>query len=115
MEQATDFAVEVVESCLPVLEETEAPVACADCGTERLCTNRDHARFRFVVNHSNITEELFRQLMFRTGELARDIGTNVIGRDAVEYGLIDRVGGLADAMAELNRLIEARKAGGTVQ
>ncbi len=70
---------------------------------------------RFVVGHSNISEDTFRQLMFRTGELARDIGTNVIGRDAVGFGLIDRVGGLDDAMAELNRLIESRKTGGTVQ
>ncbi|SFS59968.1 ClpP family protease [Marininema halotolerans] len=71
---------------------------------------------RFVENHSNCNEEQFRELMFRTGELARDIGTNVIGADAVKYGLIDRVGGLGDALAELNRLIETRKnSGGVVQ
>jgi ATP-dependent protease ClpP protease subunit len=64
---------------------------------------------RFVAEHSNISEEQFRELMFRTGELARDIGTNVIGRDAVKYGLIDCVGGISDALAELNRKIEARK------
>ncbi|SDW33486.1 ATP-dependent Clp protease proteolytic subunit ClpP [Marininema mesophilum] len=71
---------------------------------------------RFVRNHSNCTEEQFRELMFRTGELARDIGTNVIGADAVKYGLIDRVGGLGDALAELNRLIDENKASeGVVQ
>jgi ATP-dependent protease ClpP protease subunit len=64
---------------------------------------------RFVARHSNISEELFRDLMFRTGELARDIGTNVVGTDAVKFGLIDRLGGLGDAMAELNRMIQARK------
>jgi ATP-dependent protease ClpP protease subunit len=64
---------------------------------------------RFVARHSNISEELFRDLMFRTGELARDIGTNVVGTDAVKFGLIDRLGGLGDAMAELNRMIRARK------
>jgi ATP-dependent protease ClpP protease subunit len=64
---------------------------------------------RFVAQHSNITEEKFRELMFRTGELARDIGTNVIGRDAVEYGLIDRVGGISDALTELNNKIKAKK------
>ncbi|MFC7443111.1 ClpP family protease [Laceyella putida] len=64
---------------------------------------------RFVSHHSNITEEKFRELMFRTGELARDIGTNVIGKDAVKYGLIDRVGGISDALAELNRMINERK------
>jgi ATP-dependent protease ClpP protease subunit len=64
---------------------------------------------RFVARHSNISEELFRDLMFRTGELARDIGTNVVGTDAVKFGLIDRLGGLGDAMAELNRMTRARK------
>ncbi|PTX58641.1 ATP-dependent protease ClpP protease subunit [Melghirimyces profundicolus] len=70
---------------------------------------------RFVAQHSNISEEQFRELMFRTGELARDIGTNVIGSDAVNYGLIDRVGGLGDALAELNRRIELNRQGGVVQ
>ncbi|MBA4542273.1 MULTISPECIES: ClpP family protease [Thermoactinomyces] len=70
---------------------------------------------RFVAEHSDISEEKFRELMFRTGELARDIGTNVIGRDAVEYGLIDKVGGISDALAELNTRIEARKKGALLQ
>jgi ATP-dependent protease ClpP protease subunit len=64
---------------------------------------------RFVSQHSNITEAKLRELMFRTGELARDIGTNVVGRDAVKFGLIDRVGGISDALAELNRMIEVRR------
>lgn len=64
---------------------------------------------RFVSEHSNITEEKFRELMFRTGDLARDIGTNVIGADAVKYGLIDKVGGISDALHELNNMIQERK------
>ncbi|OYD09503.1 ClpP family protease [Paludifilum halophilum] len=70
---------------------------------------------RFVSDHSSITEDQFRELMFRTGELARDIGTNVIGEDAVKYGLIDRVGGLGDVLMELNRRIELNRNGGVVQ
>lgn len=64
---------------------------------------------RFIARHSNITEEKIRELMFRTGDLARDIGTNVVGQDAVESGLIDRVGGISDALVELNRMIAQRK------
>lgn len=64
---------------------------------------------RFVVNNSRISEERFRELMFRTGELARDVGTVVVGPDAVREGLIDEVGGLSDAVARLNRLIAERK------
>ncbi|MEW6723667.1 MAG: ATP-dependent Clp protease proteolytic subunit [Bacillota bacterium] len=60
---------------------------------------------KFVVDNSNISEERYRELMFRTGELARDIGTVLVGRDAVKSGLIDEVGGLAQAMAKLRSLI----------
>ncbi len=61
---------------------------------------------RFTIEHSKITEEKFRELMFRTGELARDIGTVLIGKDAVEVGLINEVGGIGDAVKKMNSLIE---------
>ncbi|CAM3898276.1 ATP-dependent Clp protease proteolytic subunit [Alicyclobacillus pomorum] len=64
---------------------------------------------RFVVEHSNISEDVFRKLMLNTGEMARDIGTTVVGRDAVKYGLIDEVGGLGQAMAKLHQMIDMRK------
>ncbi|WP_123040100.1 ClpP family protease [Cohnella candidum] len=64
---------------------------------------------RFVTRHSNIGEETFKELMFKTGELTRDIGTTVIGADAVKHGLINAVGGLGDALRHLNRLIAERK------
>lgn len=64
---------------------------------------------RFVTTHSNITEEKFKQLMFTTGELTRDIGTTVIGYDAVKYGLIDAVGGISEAIQHLHRLIDKQR------
>ncbi|WP_082083975.1 ClpP family protease [Paenibacillus beijingensis] len=64
---------------------------------------------RFVTSHSNISEHLFKELMFKTGELTRDIGTTIIGADAVSSGLIDEVGGLGHALRELNSLIARRK------
>ncbi|MDH7578440.1 MAG: ATP-dependent Clp protease proteolytic subunit [Bacillota bacterium] len=71
---------------------------------------------RFVAKHSRITEEKFRELMFRTGELARDIGTVLVGQDAVEVGLIDEVGGLGEAVRKLQELIkESKREGGIVQ
>ncbi|NLV20554.1 MAG: translocation-enhancing protein TepA [Syntrophomonadaceae bacterium] len=65
----------------------------------------------FVVSNSHITEQRFRELMFKTGDLARDIGTVLVGRDAVECGLIDELGGLQDALRKLNSF----KAGGLLQ
>lgn len=71
----------------------------------------------FITKHSNSTDDKVRELMFRTGELARDIGTVLIGNDAVKCGLIDEVGGISTAVRKLNQLIEERKTptGGMVQ
>nr|WP_305791045.1 ClpP family protease [Cytobacillus solani] len=65
----------------------------------------------FVTKHSNITEECFKDLMFAKGNLTRDIGTNVVGTDAVKYGLIDNVGGIGPAIKKLEELIENNKQG----
>ncbi|MCZ8519995.1 ATP-dependent Clp protease proteolytic subunit [Paenibacillus mucilaginosus] len=66
---------------------------------------------RFVTRHSNVHEDKFKELMFKTGELTRDIGTTVIGSDAVKYGLIDAIGGVGDAISKLNLLIDERRRG----
>lgn len=63
----------------------------------------------FVTAHSNIDEEKLKELMFAKGNLTRDIGTNVIGKDAVESGLINEVGGVSQAMKKLNELIQLNK------
>jgi ATP-dependent protease ClpP protease subunit len=63
----------------------------------------------FVTSHSSITEDKFKELMFAKGNLTRDIGTNVIGTDAVSYGLIHEVGGVAHAMRKLTELMDEHK------
>lgn len=63
----------------------------------------------FVTKHSNISDEAFKDLMFAKGNLTRDIGTNVVGDDAVEYGLIDGIGGIGSAIRKINELIEIKK------
>lgn len=62
---------------------------------------------RFVCKNSNISPERFKQLMMNTGELTMDMGTVIDGETAVNEGLIDRLGGLSDAIEELYRLIES--------
>ncbi|CQR47642.1 Translocation-enhancing protein TepA [Paraliobacillus sp. PM-2] len=64
---------------------------------------------QFVTSHSKVSEEKFKSLMFEKGNLTRDIGTNVVGKDAVKYGLIDAVGGVKEAMVRLNEQIEMYK------
>lgn len=67
---------------------------------------------RFILNHSRIPEAKLKELMFKTGELARDVGTTVIGSEAVTLGLIDQVGGVGSALEQLNRRIEEKRNGG---
>ncbi|MFZ3576659.1 ClpP family protease [Virgibacillus sp. DJP39] len=67
----------------------------------------------FVIGHSNIAEEKFKDLMFAKGNLTRDIGSNVVGADAVEYGLIDAIGGVKEAMEKVNELIGKTKHNGS--
>ena len=59
----------------------------------------------FVTANSRITREQFSDYMMATGQLATDVGTIVYGREAVESGLIDRLGGLHDALECLHRMI----------
>ncbi|MBQ3010157.1 MAG: ATP-dependent Clp protease proteolytic subunit [Oscillospiraceae bacterium] len=63
----------------------------------------------FVASHSGISTERFEQLMQATDEIANDVGTVVDGREAVEYGLIDCLGGLGDALEFLHREIDRYK------
>lgn len=60
----------------------------------------------FVANNSKISNEAFRELMLKTGELVMDVGTVLDGEGAVEAGLIDELGGLSDSLDFLNRAIE---------
>lgn len=63
----------------------------------------------FVAGHSGITARRFTALMHNTGELVMDMGTVLDGRQAVEEGLIDELGGLSDALSHLYREIEGKK------
>jgi ATP-dependent protease ClpP protease subunit len=69
---------------------------------------------KFVTKHSRISQDKFRQLMFCTDQLARDIGTVMVGKDAVVDGLINEVGGLGKAIAKLQELIDKRGGGGVI-
>jgi len=59
---------------------------------------------KFIVTHSDITEKKLRELMFNTGEIATDVGSIIDGETAMNLGLINKIGGLSDALAELKSL-----------
>ena len=60
----------------------------------------------FVCKNSRVDREKFMRLMLATDELATDVGSVVYGDQAVSIGLIDRLGGLSDALSCLHRMIE---------
>ncbi|MCM8710638.1 ATP-dependent Clp protease proteolytic subunit [Clostridium sp. SYSU_GA19001] len=63
----------------------------------------------FVTRTSNIKRETFFELMLQTDELLNDMGTILIGKQAVEIGLINEVGGISTALEKLELLIKAKK------
>ena len=56
---------------------------------------------RFVTGHSHITESTLNELMNSTKDLTNDIGSVVDGETAVSCGLIDKIGGISEALATL--------------
>ena len=62
---------------------------------------------RFVTEHSRISREDYLRLMTDTDELANDVGSVLDGEEAVRLGLIDRIGGLSDALDWLHKRIES--------
>ena len=58
---------------------------------------------KFIVKHSKVEEDYFRELMNRTDVLVNDIGSILDGYEAEECGLIDEIGGIKEALAYLRR------------
>ncbi|NLW39393.1 MAG: Clp protease [Tissierellia bacterium] len=63
----------------------------------------------FILRTSKIEKDVLIDLMYSTDEIANDVGTILIGKEAVDVGLIDEVGGFNQALKKLNSLIEAKK------
>lgn len=62
----------------------------------------------FILRTSNVSEKTLVDLMYATDQLANDIGTILVGEEAVNYGLIDEVGDFSKAVDKLNELIKKK-------
>ena len=60
----------------------------------------------FIIRTSKISKDKLKSLMMQTDELMNDMGTILIGSQAVDIGLIDAVGGVREALDKLDQLIE---------
>lgn len=66
----------------------------------------------FVSGHATIGYDQIKRLMHNTEMLTRDLGTVLVGKEAVEQGLIDEVGGIKEALKKLHELIKKREGDG---
>jgi ATP-dependent protease ClpP protease subunit len=61
----------------------------------------------FVTSNSKIDKEKLKSLMLNRKQLSKDVGTIIVGKEAVDIGLINEVGGIKDAIKKLYELVEA--------
>lgn len=61
----------------------------------------------FILRTSKIDRQSLQKMMSETDDLLNDMGTILIGKQAVECGLIDKTGGLSDAIKKLNEMIKS--------
>lgn len=64
---------------------------------------------QFVVDHSKIDYQSFKNLMLDTSKLAKDVGSILVGAEAVEKGIINEVGGIKEALAKINEMIDEKR------
>lgn len=60
----------------------------------------------FMEAHSHAQKERLQQMMMNTGMLSKDLGTILVGEEAVKEGLIDEVGGIKEAIEKLRNMIK---------
>ena len=63
----------------------------------------------FVCEHCKVSKTRLEELMMETGMLTKDVGTVLVGKEAVEEGIINEVGGIKDAIAHLHDMVERKK------
>lgn len=64
---------------------------------------------QFVTHNSGVKRETFTKMMLQTEELAADVGSVIYGEEAVRIGLIDKIGGLSDALECLHTMMDQRR------
>lgn len=69
----------------------------------------------FISEHSQASRRRLEELMLDTGILTKDLGTILVGADAVKEGLINEVGGIREALGKLYEMIDARDGGANMR
>ncbi|MDO4556294.1 MAG: ATP-dependent Clp protease proteolytic subunit [Lachnospiraceae bacterium] len=64
---------------------------------------------KFISDHCAISEKRLEELMMETGMLTKDVGTILVGKEAVSEGIISEIGGISQALKKLRELIAIRQ------
>ncbi len=60
----------------------------------------------FITTHADIEADVLEKMMIKAGVLTKDLGTILVGQEAVDVGLVDAVGGISDALAKLRNMCD---------
>uniref|UniRef100_UPI003FF00D2A ClpP family protease n=1 Tax=Lachnospira sp. TaxID=2049031 RepID=UPI003FF00D2A len=63
---------------------------------------------RFISSHSKVSEDELEKMMMNTGILTKDLGTILVGQEAVDKGLVNGVGGIKEAFAKMQELMNEK-------
>jgi ATP-dependent protease ClpP protease subunit len=63
----------------------------------------------FVCDHCSISKQRLEELMMETGMLTKDVGTVLVGKEAVDEGIICEVGGIREAVSKLHHIVDKKK------
>lgn len=63
----------------------------------------------FVCSHCNVTQKRMEELMMNQGMLTKDLGTILVGQEAVREGIISQVGGIREAVQKIHHFVEQQK------
>ena len=65
----------------------------------------------FVCSHCSVSKQRMEEMMIKQGMLSRDLGTILVGEQAVYEGIISSVGGIREAVQKLHELADGYRAG----
>ena len=63
----------------------------------------------FICGHAGIETDTLEKMMIKAGVLTKDLGTILVGKEAVEAGLVNEVGGINKALNKLREMIQLKK------
>lgn len=63
----------------------------------------------FIASHCQTPKEQLEEMMMNTSMLSRDLGTVLVGEEAVQKGLVHEVGGIGRAIAKIREFMSSKE------